>query len=178
MGLNNKSATEIERLLTSAPAGSAGVMFQPFMARAGAEGVSPDTMGRLAGLQLSHNPSHVARAVVEGLALELKRHLLFLERGRIPVRRLVMGGATAASRVTTQIIADATGLPLVCFGEGSGSALGAAILARGLLETERSLANLSEEMLPQTRLVKPGTNKSLYSERFKAYLEELHHRFG
>jgi sugar (pentulose or hexulose) kinase len=84
-----------------------------------------------------------------------------------------MGGGTAASLVTTQIIADVTGLPLACFGAGAGSALGAAILARGLVETGRSLGELSGEMVPKARVVKPGEDGAFYAERFEVYIEEL-----
>jgi sugar (pentulose or hexulose) kinase len=173
MGLEKSSARDIEKLLGSAPACCDGVMFWPFMARAGGEGVAPNMKGSLTGLQLSHKPAHMARAVVEGLAFELKRHLLILKRGGVPVRKLVMGGAVASSRATTQIIADVTGLPLICLEKGSGSVLGAAILARGLVETDQPLARLSEEMLPPSRLVRPGRNKARYSERFEEYLRYL-----
>jgi xylulokinase len=173
MGLGKSSAAKIETLLNNAPAGSNGVIFWPFMARAGGEGLTPETKGRLSGLQLSHKHEHVARAVVEGLAFELRRHLLFLKRGRVPVRKLVMGGTVAASRITTQIIADVTGLPLICVDKGSGSALGAAILARGLIETDRPLASLSEEMRPQARAVYPGTDRQLYAVRFQDYIAGL-----
>jgi xylulokinase len=173
MGLGRLDHGEIERLLDSVPAGCEGVCFWPFMARAGGAGVAPTTKGRLSGLQLSHKPAHVARAVVEGLAFELKRHLLFLERGGVAVEQLVLGGGTAASKVTTQIIADVTGLPLACFGVGAGSVLGAAILARGLVESGRSLAKLSEEMAPAGRTVKPGQHAAFYAKRFGEYIEEL-----
>jgi sugar (pentulose or hexulose) kinase len=143
------------------------------MARSGGAGVAPTTKGRLSGLQLSHKPAHVARAVVEGLAFELKRHLLFLDHGGVVVEKLVMGGGTAASKATTQIIADVTGLPLACFGVGAGSVLGAAILARGLVETRRSLARLSEEMVPAARMVRPGQHAAFYAEAFRDYAGEL-----
>ena len=84
-----------------------------------------------------------------------------------------MGGEVAASRVTTQIIADVTGMPLECFSAGAGSALGAAILARGLVETKRSLTELSEAMTPRARRVVPGVNRGLYAERFEEYVREL-----
>jgi xylulokinase len=173
MGMADLSHGEIERLLQSAPAGCGGVSFWPFMARPGAEGVAPTVKGRLSGLQLSHQPAHIARAIVEGLAFELKRHLLLLQRAGVPVDRLVMGGATAESPGTTQIIADVTNLPLSCFGAGAGSVLGAAIIARGLVEPQKSLLQLSREMLPIARTVKPGAHATFYTERFKEYAREL-----
>lgn len=173
MGLGGSSSAEIEQLLTSSPASSAGLRFWPFLAASAPAEVKPGTKGQLAGVQFSHRPAHVARAVVEGLVFELQRHLLLVRRAGIPVEKLVMGGVTAASRVTPQIIADVTGLPLACCSAEAGSPLGAAVLARGLLEPKRSLAELAREMAAATREVRPGTDAALYAERFEEYLRSL-----
>ena len=154
-------------------AGSDGLRFWPFLAPSGAAGLAPGTRGRLSGLQLSHGPTQVARAVVEGLAFELKRHLLFFQRAGIPVEKLVTGGTAAASQVTPQLLADVTELPLACLSAGAGSLLGACIVARGLQEPQRSLADLADEMLPPARQVQPGPNAAFYAEPFAEYLHSL-----
>jgi sugar (pentulose or hexulose) kinase len=166
-------AGELDRLLGSAAAGSDGLICWPFLAPTAAAGLAPGSRGRLSGLQLSHGRAQVARAVLEGLAFELKRHLLFFERAGIPVERLVVGGSAAASRVTPQLLADVTGAPLACLGAGTGSLLGACIIARGLLEPQRSLADLAEELLPPARLVSPGPDAPHYAGRFPEYLKGL-----
>ena len=84
-----------------------------------------------------------------------------------------MGGGAASSRVTTQILADATGLPLACLSTGEASLLGAAILARGLVETESSLADLSAAMVPPARRVEPGAQAPFYQEQYEEYLRSL-----
>lgn len=173
MGLGDRSPAQIEQLLASVPAGSDGVCCWPFLAPAGAAGLTPGAKGRLWGLELSHRPAHVARAVVEGLAFELKRHLSFLQRAGVPAEKLVMSGAAAAGQVTPQIIADVTGLRLACLGSGASSLLGAVILARGLLEPRRSLAELAEEMVPKAREFRPGANAALYAGRFAEYLKSM-----
>jgi xylulokinase len=173
MGLGASTPAQIEQLLASAPAGSEGLSFWPFLTPGGAAGLLPGTKGRWSGLQLSHRPAHVARTVVEGLAFELKRHLLFLRRAGVPVKNLLMGGAAAAGRVTPQILADVTGLPVGCSGTGASSLLGAAILARGLIEPRKSLAALADDMVPRARQVRPGSDAALYAARFAEYLASL-----
>ena len=84
-----------------------------------------------------------------------------------------MGGGAALSRVTTQIVADATGLPLACLSTGEASLLGAAILARGLVETDTSLADLSEAMVPSARHLEPGAQASFYRDHYREYLRAL-----
>jgi xylulokinase len=173
LGLGDKDSAAIEQLLASTQPGSDGLSFWPFLVPAGVSGLVPGTKGRLSGLQLAHRPADVLRAVVEGLAFELSRYLDFLRAAGWPVARLVMGGGAASSRVTTQILADVTGLPLACVDTGEASLLGAAILARGLVDTDMSLADLSEAMTRPARRVEPGTQASFYRDQYQQYLHTL-----
>jgi sugar (pentulose or hexulose) kinase len=172
-GHGKSKSKEVDRLLESAPPGCDGLQCQPFLTAFAPSGLVPNSRGRLSGLQLSHGPAHVVRAVLEGLAFELRRHLDLLSKAGMPIKRLVMGGAVAASRVSPQILSDITGLPLECAGGGEGSPLGAAILARGLLEPKKSLADIAHEMAPVARRVEPGPATKMYQEQYDRYLREL-----
>jgi sugar (pentulose or hexulose) kinase len=173
LGQPTSDPAAIEHLLASAPPGSDGLCFWPFLTPFGASGLPAGTRGRLAGLQLAHGKSHLLRSVVEGLAFELKRHLDVLESAGHVLNRLVLTGGAAHSRITPQIVADVTGLPLTCCATGSESVSGAAIVARGLLEPERSLAELAGEMPPAARHVSPGPEAALYARLYKSYLHSL-----
>ena len=173
LGLAGMHAGEIEALLESSPAGSGGLCFWPFLVSSGVAGLAPETKGRLSGLQLSHRPADILRAVVEGLAFEMNRYLDFLRKAGWPVQRLVLGGGAASSRATKRILADATGLPLVCSSSGEATLLGGVILARGLLEAGTSLTDLADAMLPPARRVKPGAQAAFYQEQFQAYVRSL-----
>jgi xylulokinase len=171
---NSKSkGDEIDRLLESAPAGCEGVQCQPFFIAFAPSGVAPNSRGILSGLQLSHSPAHVVRAVLEGLCFELRRHLDLLRKAGMPIKRLVLGGTVAAGRISPQILSDVTGLPLECAASGEGSPLGAAIIARGLLEPKKSLADIAHEMAPVSRHVEPGPASKVYQEQYDQYLREL-----
>ncbi|MHB8973010.1 MAG: xylulokinase [Pirellulaceae bacterium] len=172
-GLSGKDHGEIETLLESTRPGSAGLCFWPFLVSAGVSGLAPGTQGRLSGLQLVHRPADVLRGVIEGLACELNRYLGFLRAALWPVERLVMGGGAAGSHSTTQIIADVTGVPLACLENSETSLLGAAILARGLVEARTSLAELTSAMVPPARLVEPGAEKTFYQGKYEQYLSSL-----
>lgn len=172
-GKGKSKGEEIDRLLESVPPGCDGLQCQPFLTAFAPSGVAPNTRGRLSGLKLSHGPAHVVRAVLEGLAFELRRHLDLLRKAGMPISRLVLGGAVAASRISPQIISDVTGLPLECAGGGEGSSLGAAIIARGLLEPKKSLADIAREMAPVARRVEPGSAAKLYDKQYERYLRGL-----
>jgi L-xylulokinase len=125
-------------------------------------------------LQLSHGSGHVVRAVLEGLAFELKRHIGFLREAGLPIERLVLGGSAAASRVTPPLLAAVTALPLACAGSRASSTLGAAIIARGLCEPASPLAKLAEEMAPAASYVEPeAAAASLYQAHYEEYLRSL-----
>jgi sugar (pentulose or hexulose) kinase len=173
MGLNGKDHRDVETMLQSTQPGSAGVSFWPFLVSAGVSGLVPGTKGQLSGLQLAHRPADVVRAVIEGLAFELNRYLGFLRAADWPVAQLVMGGGAAGSGVTTQIIADVAGVPLVCLENSETSLLGAAILARGLVEARTSLVELSSDMVPPARPVEPGAETTLYQDKYGQYLRSL-----
>jgi sugar (pentulose or hexulose) kinase len=172
-GLTGADAKRIDQLLASAPPGSDGLVFWPFMTPFGPSRLPPGTKGRLEGLQLSHGAAHLVRAVVEGLAYELKRHLGFLAETGCRVEQLVVGGGAAASPITVQLLADVARLPLRCVQTGDSSLLGAAVLARGLLEPEAPLASLAEAMAPPAVRVEPGPEAALYQERYQQYARSL-----
>ena len=54
-----------------------------------------------------------------------------------------------------------------------GSLLGAAIIARGLIEPEFSLVVLAEAMATPTRRVEPGTHAPLYQQLYEHYVRAL-----
>ncbi|MEI6392455.1 MAG: FGGY-family carbohydrate kinase [Verrucomicrobiota bacterium] len=172
-GHNRAGGDEIDRLLESAPPGSDGLRCWPFLTASGVAGLGHEAKGRFSGLQLSHRPGHIVRAVLEGLAFELKRHIDLLHDAGLPIERLVLSGSAAASRVTPQMLAAVTELPLACVGNRAGSPLGAVIIARGLCEPATSLAALAEEMAPATSRIEPGPDVPLYQQQFKEYLRSL-----
>ena len=173
-GHGGASGETIDRLLESAPPGSDGLLCWPLFAALTAAGLPPNTRGRIAGLQLSHKPGHVVRAVLEGLAFELRRHVDLLREAGLPIARLALSGRAASSRVTPQLLAAVAGLPLDCAGSRASSQLGAAIVARGLCEPESPLARLAEEMAPPAHHIEPAAEaSSLYDARFKDYLRSL-----
>ncbi len=173
LGLSDKSGAEIDDLLDEIAPGADGLRVWPLLAPKGGAVLAAGTAGRLTGLRLGHGRTHVLRAVVEGLAMELARYLGFFADAGAAMERLVMCGGAAASRVTPQIIADTTGLPVACATESETGALGAAMLARGLLEPKRSLTEISAAMTPPLRVVEPGPDAALYQEMFAQYVAEL-----
>lgn len=171
VGRGEPGSRSVDEALEAVPVGSDGLRFWPLLSPSGGPGPFGSPGGRLTGVALAHSADHLIRAVVEGLACELARHLRILIDAGLPVRRLVMCGGAAASRVTPQIVADVTGRPVACVTEPAVSALGAATIARALVEPQQDLADLARKLAPASRTVEPGENEPVYRELLEAYLE-------
>ncbi len=173
LGLQSLAQDEIDRLILSVPAGCDGLQFWPLLSSFDVAGLQPGTRGRLMGLQLYHGPAHIMRAVVEGLACELFRYLRFLLNSGITMKRLIMCGKAGSSLITPQILADVTDLPVMCASYSGASALGAAVMAAGILEPEKPLQSIAERMATPVREVLPGANREIYRKLRQEYLAAL-----
>ena len=116
-------------------AGARGVSFLPFLGP-GEQGAlwDPSLRGTLAGLTLSHEPSDIARALLEGIVLEVRRCLDVLPGTASGAGDVTVAGWAAADPVPA-LLADATGRrirPQIQSEGGSVSAVGAALLAGGV----------------------------------------------
>lgn len=86
--------------------------------------------GMTIGWRGIHGPAHFYRAILEGVALELRLHTSGVERALgQPVERFIAVGGGARSALWRQIIADVTGRPVYRAATTEASALGAGILA-------------------------------------------------
>ncbi|MBN1908791.1 MAG: hypothetical protein JW818_03550, partial [Pirellulales bacterium] len=80
----------IDEALEATPPGAEGLCFWPFLSNGprvrGSNHSSSDKLkGRLSGVTLAHGPAHVLRAIVEGLACELLRHVRLLTSAGVGV---------------------------------------------------------------------------------------------
>ncbi|MBI5723903.1 MAG: amidohydrolase family protein [Planctomycetes bacterium] len=163
----------IENMLKAAPAGCDGLRCRPFLAYYQPAGLPANVNGCFTGLKLFHTRAHLVRAVVEGLACELARHLRLLNAAGLETRRLILCGEAAAGEETPQTIADITGLPVACAAVRQTSAFGAAVIARGLAEHSESLVQLAESMASSRRIFTPGDNAARYRQIMAEYIASL-----
>lgn len=167
------SREEIDAAVEAVPPASDGMIFWPHLVCLAGAGAGAAQGGRIAGMTLAHGPNHLLRAALEGLACELARHLRLLAEGGHPVRRLVLSGGAAASRVTPQIVADLAARPVSAVTEPAVSACGAAVIARSLVEPGAGLARLAERVGLPSRAFLPGPHAATYVGLLDRYLEGL-----
>jgi xylulokinase len=169
LGQGHADRACVDQLLAAAPAGAEGLRFWPFLAGGpyGSDGTR--LKGQLSGITLAHDQPHLVRAVVEGLACELLRHVSQFVAAGMRIDRLVMCGGAARGGKTPQIIADITGLPVCCVETPDISALGAAMLARSLAEPGERLDEIAREWTPPRVTVQPSGHAAVYEELYREY---------
>jgi xylulokinase len=112
-----------------APVGADGVLWAPYLMGERTPHCDPDVRAALVGLAASHTRSHVARAVLEGVAFSLRDTFgIFAELG-VPVRTVRVGGGGARSPLWRETQAAVYGRPVETVVAEEGAAYGAAILA-------------------------------------------------
>ncbi len=112
----------------TAPAGSDGLIFLPYLNGERAPINDPDARGVWFGLSSAHGRNHLIRSVLEGVALSLKDVVVTMgAEGQN--RRVVATGGGVKSALWSQMLADVLGSPIDIV-EDPGAAVGAARLAQ------------------------------------------------
>jgi len=124
-----KSASEIEALAASVP-DSGGVIVVPAFAGLGAPHWRPDARASISGITRGTTKAHLARATLEGIALQNVDILRAMERdaGR-PLTTLKVDGGAAANDLLMQFQSDVLGVDIARPELVESTALGAAFLA-------------------------------------------------
>jgi xylulokinase len=120
---------EIAARAAAAPAGSDALFFLPFLSgeRFGAH---RNSRAQLFGITAGHGLAHLHRAVLEGVAFAVTRHLRLMEAaaGR-KLERVVASGGGAKTRLWLEIKASAYGIPILVPEEPECGVVGCAALA-------------------------------------------------
>lgn len=148
-----KSAREIEELAKTVP-DSHGIVFVPALCGLGAPHWRSDARGILTGLDRGTKRGHIARATLEGVALQNADILTAMSKDGVRLKSLKVDGGAAENDLLMSIHADLLGIP--CFRSGSSqkTAIGAAYLAGlalGIYPDRQFLAKIThktKEFLP------------------------------
>ncbi len=114
---------------TEVPAGSAGLLFLPYLMGERTPHLDADARGGWVGLTGAHTRAHLARAVLEGVAFSLRDTLEIFAELKVPARQVRLAGGGARSALWRHIQADVFGCPCAVLQNTEGAAYGAALLA-------------------------------------------------
>ncbi len=113
----------------TAPAGSEGLYFLPYLTGERTPHADPHARGAWIGLSLRHGRAHLARSVIEGATYAMRDSLEIIKGMDIPVREIRLSGGGARSEFWRQMQADVYGHKVVTINAEEGPAFGVALLA-------------------------------------------------
>jgi glycerol kinase len=124
-----RSSAEVEELAASV-ANSNGVVLVPAFAGLGAPHWDPYARGALLGMTRGTTRAHIARAALEGIALQVTDVLGAMQADSgLPLAQLRVDGGASANALLMQIQADVLGIDVVRPKNAEATVLGAAYLA-------------------------------------------------
>ncbi len=168
----------------SVEAGSDGLLFAPYLAGERTPHADPHARGCFVGLTTSHKRGHLARAVMEGVAMSLRESLEIIRGLGVPVREMRLSGGGAKSPLWKQIFADVMDQPACTINAEQGPAYGVALLAavgtgqfKSIEEACKATIEVVHKTLPKKAAVKNYQKlfpiyQSLYGSLQKTF-EEL-----
>lgn len=152
------------------PAGSDGLLFTPYLAGERTPHADPFARGSFVGLTSAHERGHMARAVMEGVAMSLRESLEIMQQLKVPVREMRLSGGGAKSPLWRQIFADVMEQSACTINAEQGPAFGVALLAAvgiGQFKNIEEACKATIEVVKKTPPKKPAVKT--YNKLFPIY---------
>jgi xylulokinase len=157
-------------LAADAPPGAAGLLCLPFLAGERSPIWDPTARGAFIGLTFQHGPAHLARAVLESTAFELRLLTDAVLSGGTRIDELRVCGGQARSRLWNQIKADVTGLSAHVPRLPEVALMGDAICAATGIGLYPDLLQAGEAMVHIAQVFDPNPAlRGVYDELFAVY---------
>ncbi len=163
----------IDKEVEMVEAGSDGLIMLPYLHGKGAPDLNEKAKGVFFGITSAHTKRHFSRAIMEGIAMTLRRMLEGTEALGIKVREIRSLGGGAKSSAWCQIKADVLGLPVKVIKDSeSAPCMGAAILAGVANGMWPSVGHAVDRFVLFEKTCFPNPKlKEVYESAFKKFKE-------
>jgi xylulokinase len=156
-----------ELLLDQLPAEPSKLLVLPYFTPTGTPYFDVTVKGAIAGLDLSTTREEMMRALLEGVAFEIKLNLEILRESGYEVKELRIIGGGARSRSHVQLKSDVIGMPVTILDVTEAGCLGVAMLAKAC-DTGENVAGIARSWVKPVAKAEPQL-KEFYSNKFKTY---------
>jgi len=141
----------------------------PYFTPSGTPYFDQSTAGAVLGWRLSTSRGELLKALMEGIALEMKLNLELLEQSGIRITRLIATGGGSRFRRVVQLKADVLNRPIETIEVGEAGCLGAARLAQSA-DTGVSVVELVRRERNPAREIEPSPERAeFYRKKFAQY---------
>jgi D-xylulose kinase len=154
------------------PLGANGLLAFPHLVGAGAPHWNPYARGLIFGLALGHKRRDISRAILEGVAFEVKKNIEVFKDLGIEPQELRLTGGGSRSDFWSQIYADVLGINCVRNVVEEATSLGAAILAAAGAGLFPDIAKAAENICKIEKKWIPDLNrKEQYTQIYDLFYE-------
>ena len=147
-----------------------GILMMPHLAGAASPYMDPGSRALIYGMTLGSTKYDLYKAVLEGVAYEIRVNLGLLKKADIRPKRLLATGGGAKSRVWNQIKADITGLPITTSALDEVGAAGVIMSCARALGVYGSLKDAAPYFVKEADTYLPDdSRRRIYDELFGKY---------
>ncbi|MFX1567277.1 MAG: FGGY-family carbohydrate kinase [Promethearchaeota archaeon] len=162
--------TEAEK----SPIGANGLILIPHFVGSGAPHWNPLAKGIIFGLALGHERKDLYRAVLEGVAFEIRKNIEVFKELGIEPKELMLTGGGSRSDLWNQIYADVLGITCVRNIIEESTSLGAAILAASGAGIFQDIAKAAENLCKVDKKWLPNDDRHEFYQKLYRLSYEMY----
>lgn len=164
-----KGADPYELILSKVSPNPTEVLVLPYFTSSGTPYFDTETKGAIYGLRLSTSKGEILRALLEGVALEMRLNLEIMEASGYNIHELRAVGGGAKSKIWTQLKANVLNKKITTLNITEAGCYGAAMLACAA-KTGQSLSGIAQSWANTVDIIEPEEELSeWYAQKFKEY---------
>ncbi len=166
---NRTGADPYDLLIGAMSPEPSGLTVLPYFTPSGTPYFDSNVPGAILGLRLSSTRGEVLRALLEGVAMEMRLNVDILHRAGLEIDEFRAIGGGAKNPTLTQLKADVLGRPVTTLAVTEAGCLGVAMLACAA-HTGGNPRELVDTWVETTSVVEPdGRRADVYNQQFQTY---------
>jgi xylulokinase len=154
-------------LLKKMPENPANLLVLPYFTPSGTPYFDTKTKGAIIGLDLSTTKAEIMKALLEGVALEMRLNLDILEQSGYRINELRAIGGGARSKAWIQLRADIVQKPITISGTTEAGCMGVAMLAASAVKN-LDVFSMADKWIKHGAVIQPRSGK-VYDNKFLSY---------
>ncbi|MBL7221946.1 MAG: carbohydrate kinase [Phycisphaerae bacterium] len=163
---------QLNEQAAAAPPGSRGVLYLPYLATACTPRWNANARAAFIGMSFAHGLNEMVRAVMEGVALEVRDMMGPWLSAGLDVDVLRLSGGATRSPLWNQIQADVYNRPVQTLECNESTVLGAALLGGLGAGVFSSIEEGTDAMVHVAEEIEPNPdNRAIYEEMYEAYVK-------
>ena len=166
----------LEEKLKSIPAGSEGLLVQPFW---GQDNFREEALGSMVGFTESHHKYHIYRAIIEGIGFALREGMERIEhKTGTKIKSAALSGGGTGSHAVCQIMSDIFGIEVYLTDSVDNTCLGAAMAVFKGVGTYSDLSEARKGMIKVSYVFHPiPENSSVYQNIYQNIYLKAYSRY-